>query len=480
MARYRDLETGEILTEEQFDILPILDFSETQEQIQTQVQKPPSFLQRLKLSFGGRQQIEELKQREQQAGLRGRLDVGDIADIAGTLPSVVGATVGGIAGGPVGAGVGAAAGEAVRRFTGTALGVRPQETKTSAITGPAIAGVTTGIGSKAFQLGGRYLANRFPKLLGLFTGETEVVNAALRNPKAADLGIKQGDQALRVVVQEGGKRSIQLRDSFIKGQSQAINEVFKDMKVTKGFGAGQKRDSINRFLSMLKTNRVGINKDGTLNYSRSAVKANPGEVSKVNQAYEALQNWKNWSQRGVHDFKQLIGRLTRFPTEAGGTSKSPFLGRFYNFLNEEVTKGLPNKRTELYRIANKRFEDNIDLFDDLVDAFNSGDPFTRISQTFGKNKDSLRMLLDFYEQKTGVDIPAVQAGRELASERSAAFGFLNPREWIDLFIPPKIQARFVTTSGRAQELGKRIFPERLREGIRGGVSERGRRLFSGE
>ena len=57
------------------------------------------------------------------------------------------------------------------------------------------------------------------------------------------------------------------------------------------------------------------------------------------------------------------------------------------------------------------------------------------------------MLLEEYKKKTGHDIMAVAAGRELAAERSAAFGFLNPRSWIDFFISPKIQAKIVTKVG---------------------------------
>ena len=83
----------------------------------------------------------------------------------------------------------------------------------------------------------------------------------------------------------------------------------------------------------------------------------------------------------------------------------------------------------------------------MVDAFNSGDPFTRIANSLGKNKDSVRGLLEWYEKQSGKPVLPVVAGRELAMEKTAAFGFLNPRSWIDFFISPKIQAKIVTKVG---------------------------------
>ena len=331
---------------------------------------------------------------------------------------------------------------------------------------------------KAFQFGGRYLSSRLPKLLGLFTGETEVVSSALKNPKAADLGIQQGDVALRKAVQHGSEKTIQLRDTLINAQSIAFKKIASEYK--QFFSPRQelyKKEMINRFNDVLTSVGVKISKAGNLNFSTSKIIANPGEVSKIQTTYNALNKWKDFSLTGMNEFKQLVGKLTRFADEAGIPSKSPTLGKYYHSLDSLIKERLPKKLSEKYIQMNKRFSDTIDLYDDLVDAFNKGDPFTKLSQVFGKNKDSLRMLLDFYEKKTGTDIPAIVAGRELAAERSAAFGLLNPREWIDLIIPPKIQAQAVTGIAKGQQLGRRFISEKIRSGIRGGVSEQVQRLF---
>lgn len=438
-----------------------------------------SFFQRMKLSFGGPEAIQQLKSSEEEAGLRGKLDVGDVADVTGSsLPFIGGAL--GAPGGPAGVALGAGAGEAIKRGVGRLFGVRRDVSLGKEAVGIGAETAGTYVGGKVLGFVGRRIAERLPKLLGIITGtDPDIVRTAMSNPKVADLGIKQGDEALRIIAQKAGQGAIQLRNSFIKGHTTAMDEtVFKNMSATKGFARGVKDDVIGKFTNSLRSNGVKIIKGG-LDFSTSAIKANPGEIAKINSAYEAVQNWTNWSQRGTNTLKQLVGQLTKFPTEAGGTAKSPFLGRFYGFLNEQVKRGLPKDRVALYEQLNKKFTDNIDMFDDTVDAFNRGDVFTRLAQTFSKNKDSLRGILDFYEKKTGEAISPVVAGRALAEERQAAFGFLNPREWIDFFWAPKEQAKFTIKLGQTGKLFDSI-GKRTRGAALVGTQEAVRRLFREE
>ena len=96
---------------------------------------------------------------------------------------------------------------------------------------------------------------------------------------------------------------------------------------------------------------------------------------------------------------------------------------------------------------NKKFTDTIDLMDDMVYAFNSGNPFTRVANIFSKNNDTMRQIVEFYEKRSRNKISPIVAGRELGMEKAAAFGFLNPRSWIDMLISPQAQAKVVTKVG---------------------------------
>jgi len=294
---------------------------------------------------------------------------------------------------------------------------------------------------------GIQVVNRIPKLLSIFTGESDaVVRAAMSNPAAADAALKGGDVALREAVQQAGQTSVKLKDSFIKGHTQTFNEIMGsviDKKV-------QKSGLIAQFKANLTKNGVKI-KNGTLDFTTSKLQANPGEVSRIKQAWQAINQWDDWTVGGVNKYKQLVGELTGFFDEGGKAAKSQFLSNMYGNVAEVVKKEVPKGKLAAYEAMNQKFSQNIGLYDDMVTAFNSGDPFQRMAGLFGKNKDALRQTVDFFESQAGKTISPVVGGREIGLHKQAAFGFLNPRSWIDFFIEPSMQGKVVTGSGRIGE-----------------------------
>lgn len=298
---------------------------------------------------------------------------------------------------------------------------------------------------------GSYVISRIPKLLGIFSGEQPgTITEALKNPQAADLGISQGDDALRAVVKEGSEKSVQLRNSFIAGERQAVGTLAQQPNAGVSFN---KKTIIDSFKSLLKSKDVGISKKG-LDFTTSKIQSNPGEVVKINNAWDSLSKWDDWSFEGVHKLKQLVGGLTKFPTEVGGYSKSPTLGTFYHVLDTTIKDTLPKDISTVYSEINQNFSQHIDLFDEMVDAFNSGDPFSRLANALGRNKDSLRQVIQFYEQQTGKAVLPTIAGRELGMEKGAG-GIAGPgfglRNWFDLIFPPQLQARMITGTGRLEK-----------------------------
>ena len=323
----------------------------------------------------------------------------------------------------------------------------------------AITAVATGAGGLILGKTLGYIGSRFPKLLGIITAESdEAIRGALENPKAADLGIQKGDEALRTAVKEGGEKSIQLREGFMRGHQQAFSELGKQ-NTGKLIG---KKVLQKGFYDILKEQNVKIGKGDVLDFSISKIRANPGEISKIEAVNNALQQWDDFSLGGINRFKQFVGVMTKFADEAGKSSKSPSLGRYYNFTDTTIKNNLSPLVRESYTEMNKNYSENIDLFDDMVNAFNRGDPFTRLAGIFGKNRDKLRQVIKFYEEKSGQSILPIEAGRELAMEKTAAFGFLNPRSWIDFFWSPGAQAKFVTQSGKTIA-GTKIFAGKVGE-----------------
>lgn len=298
-----------------------------------------------------------------------------------------------------------------------------------------------------------YFSNRFPKLLSIATGESsETIAAALKNPKIADDALKMGvDKALRQEVVKGAENTIKLRNNFFKSYLEAKQKVLGEYNKT----LIPKNNLVGDFNKLLKENKVIIDKGGVLNFTKSQIQANPGEITKINQAFDALRNWDKFDVNSLDEYKQLVGKLTKFANEAGIPSKSPTLGRWYNRLDETIKQRLPKELSDKYKVLNKNFSENIELYDDMVDAFNSGEPFTRLANALGKNKDSLRQVLDFYEQQTGRSPITVTAARELAMEKQAAFGFLNPRSWIDFFWSPENQAKAIIRVGELKNKTKK-------------------------
>lgn len=290
----------------------------------------------------------------------------------------------------------------------------------------------------------KYAIGRVPKALGIFTGESDdVIRYALKDPKVADLGIESGDAALRKIVAEGADNSIKIRTAFNTAYRDAFGQLIKDQpsKVV------SRQQILYNFVDTLKESGVKAS-NGVLDFTTSKIAANPGEASKIKTAYDAILNWKDFSLQGVVDLKQMVGSLTRFASEGGGTSKSPFLGRLYHSLDEVIKSKLPEKAKATYENLNSNYSNNIELYNDIVDAFNSGDPFSKLATALSKNKDTFRNILEFYEKQSGKSVLPAIAGREMAMEKTAAFGFLNPRSWIDLLVSPKIQAKTVLKVGQ--------------------------------
>jgi hypothetical protein len=314
---------------------------------------------------------------------------------------------------------------------------------------------TAELGGKIVEKGEKFIENKIPTALSMFTGENSgIVKKALMEPEAADIGIKGGDEALRTAVATGAKSSVQQKTAFV----QAYNNAFKNLVAKNPAGKLiQGKKVLYQFADDLKTAGVTIKK-GKLDFTTSKIVANPGEIGKINNAYKAIQGWKDWSLKGANELKQLVQGLTKFPSEAGGSSKSPFLGKFSYYLDQEIKNALPQSAKTAYTEMNQKFSNGIGMYEDMVDAFNSGDPFKKLAGVLDKNNDTFRQIIEYYEKTTGNKIQGIVAGRTLAQDKMYSF-FLNPRQLIDFFISPKNQAKIVTT------VGKKMYGETIDVGI---------------
>lgn len=415
-----------------------------------------SALERFKMSFSTKQTRDSLAE-SQKGFMKGGIKelIGDVADVAGgTIPAVLGTL--GAAGGAVagygvgaipGAAIGIGSGESIRATIGKLMGVRDDAKPVDELATPFVEGTKALIGGKIIQKGGGYILSRFPKLLGIFTGKgDDVIDSALNNPKAADNALNKGEQALIDVVEQGKIKSIELRDSF----NQSYHSAFSKISGAFGNRPVDKMPLFQKFTDILKEKGVVFSREGVPDYATSKISANPGEEAKINSAIEAMQKWQDWSLNGVIKLKQQIGALTKFANEGGGTSKSPVLGQMYHFIDEQIRSTLPKTARTKYDALNGNYSKMIDVFDDMVDAFNAGkDPFRKIAGMFSKNNIKLREILKYYEEKTGISVSGTVAGRELLqSPTQSSLEVLKPSFWFNLLIPQNLQGKMITIPGR--------------------------------
>lgn len=247
------------------------------------VSKPSSgsFLQRLKLGFGGREAIQQQHDIESTAGLRGKLDVGDIADVAGASLPILGGFLGG-AGGPAGIAAGAALGQGARRIFGGLTGA-DQPTGGEIAKDVGITGVETYLGAKTLGY--------------LFKASTKIIPQKLMSTI-----FKQSADDIMIGVRSQGKNLTQteevLKEGFRGSPEKMMTDAWNTMKsleaqskilVTgKSVDIPNKKgyvDLISNYLANLKSTSYGfetkIQQDGQniLNALKQAKgKTIPGEV----------------------------------------------------------------------------------------------------------------------------------------------------------------------------------------------------------
>ena len=180
---------------------------------QAQPSASTGFGRRLALSFGGREADEERQRIEEKAGVSGKFDVGDIADVAGASLPIIGGMLGS-AGGLLGSAAGAGAGQGVRRLIGGALGVDKPSAGNIAkdvalTTGGALAGGY--VLGKAFNVVAKIIPSKFVSTI-----------------------FKQSADDIKINIKTGGADPLQseevLREGFRGGSEKMMTQAWNTMK----------------------------------------------------------------------------------------------------------------------------------------------------------------------------------------------------------------------------------------------------------
>ena len=306
-----------------------------------EISRPTGFLERLKLSFGTK---EEQAQRVEPKGfLAGGLkeiprDIADVAGgalrlggligggIAGTAAGLAGGPGGAFAGGIAGAGAGSGAGEFIRQRIGENFGLQQNATTRQQL---AEIGKEAFIGSIAQALGGplskvtglllRMAAKPFVPIksfIGEFgrsifkatTGVAEQAQiTAITRPGATRAGFKKSVTATNIdaEVKEAHKQVSKIaKDAFQEGL-QSIQDTPIPKLLPSAF-----KGVTEKFIKIAQESRIGFNKKG--NITSFPVKIETAAQNNVKTSYNLIKNWKDFSVEGLQNLMEDLQSLKNF------------------------------------------------------------------------------------------------------------------------------------------------------------------------
>ncbi len=422
-----------------------------------------SFMDRLKLGFGDVKAREKASKMEKQAGLSGKFDVGDLADMISGIPSLAGFIAGGLGGtalgGPVGgiagAGAGSAAGEGIRQVIGKALGVsegfEPGKIATEGIVGTAaglvgpvakfgVSKVIAPIFNKTLKpvlklaseavLGtsGRVsLITRFksPELVAPYIKGVRGIKPGGEIPK----GAKSMSDVVNTVTNSLTKAKQEIADAFKKGEENLIQKDISKKEII-----NKSKQIIADFLDITKP-KITTDISSTyapMNITERAIEQSglsSSEVNVVKAIINKINSATEFNTKGLLNLKQSIQKLYR------GTDNTKqadaiisMLNKHYNGLIEIVDPTFREILNE-YSIGQqfiKQLKGSVTGYQ----RFNVDQMATRlqqITQTLNDpfKKEATEKLLKNLGQKTGVDILELLSVVNSATRGATTEGLVN-------------------------------------------------------
>lgn len=340
------------------------------------------------------------------------------------------------------AGTGAVFGGAGALEESGEFGDIPRGAAFGAVAAPVAVGALSGVGML-----GKFLFRTLPRnLLGALSGKgTATFETALQRPLAAKEGLKLTDKTASEIAKESRNAFFKLSDEVSDAYGKSLEQIEKAYRKTSlvpkiGRGAvyqNQAGETIKLTLQGVKSKLTQTLKDfqvfvdpKTLKISTANSAILRREAGDIQQIFDIVQNWKDFSPTG----------LNRLATKVGGFRRS---GASFDKLNAIVTATKKSIREYLgervpeVKVLNQEFFKRSQFLDSISDILGvkskvGGDKelrrvFGKIATLFDKNKELARLTIQEFEEQAGVDILGREAGRRLGQPitvSSASFGGL--------------------------------------------------------
>lgn len=505
MPQYKDLQTGEILTQEEFDMVP----GET-DILSQALQKPKSLLQ--KLGIGAQKVAEPLAKAGEFLGMKplgtylaskipglpaeveqpysGKQITGSVLQTAATaIPLGKAPTL--LAKVAQWVGIGGAIG----------FGKGLEEDKT--IGESAKQGAISGAISGAFPIAGKGISKGLEKVKKPIG---EVVSSVLGNmigkpPEVIQRAFSNTDEVGRALSNHKIPENIRIESiGLLKELRKEAKTIFgiglKEQQKLHPFGkTGQilvKKDFGNLQQNIANTMRnfgVSVSKEG-LNFDKlMSPIINSTERNQVKLAYQTVLSQKNFTPKGVQKVAARLSKLSKYG-EGLIKESSAIIGKIHSLYTKGIGKTYPElgKLRGQYKIEKKIYSEIENLLSsDKWKPTEITTAIKRLSNVFAEDNEVYLKTLMKLEQKTGRDLLSELAASEFAKYAPASFGSrvaqagllaggLIFRPYILLVLPlfsPRFVGRATIIAGKiatkipgviekGAEIGKRTIPHLIK------------------
>lgn len=321
--------------------------------------------------------------------------------------------------------------------------------------------------------GVRALAKKVgPSALSFTSGvPKEAIQQTAKSPSVAKegLGMSVGEVRDRAV---GSLKTLQkdLGDEFAKGLEGITSKTGQTKKGIlygeKGFLGGSQEihdkmlESAKRFAREFRLKTKTTPEEGLRIMFKESPIVKPGEQRVVQEAFNTLSSWKDFSAKGMQDLAERVGALRNFESGAK-TESSAIVGRMYHKL--AGTGGIIETYFPDLAQLRRAYSANRKVLDEISNIFSADKTkptqiqasVTRLDNIFKENRDEYLNAVRELAKRSGIDFPSLLAGGEFqkilpnfirglggGAAVSVGASLINPFLWLlaPLFSPRAVGA----------------------------------------
>lgn len=319
---------------------------------------------------------------------------------------------------------------------------------------------------------GKFAAGTAKRIGGTLTGKgVEVIDQIIKSPQLAKTGLSgESVDILKKLSSDIRDKTINLSQKAISDYEKALTELPKRLGRAPKVLTDKTKTTILAGGKKYVLSKQGVKSYLTEKLRNFGVKVNPtkkefdflesplrkSEENILREVFNVVDKWTDTSPVGLNKLAVKIGNYRK----AGDQSET--LNAIVGGLKNNVRKYI-GKRVPAVQELNNAFSIKEDFIDAVRKEFSIPNNLKsregilkvarKVEQIFNSNKELTRELLQEMEQKTGINVLPIEAGRQLSSAPSRAQVSIgdSARGLIQSVIPPKFIGEIARQTGIAKQ-----------------------------